>query len=94
MSIAVVDLLARGRAAAPEVPPLDAVMGEDWAEVEFDPAGRARLVRSGLAATHRQGITRDGGGGQPGRKPQAVVNMIRKSGAASRLTASRQHLGA
>ncbi|MBM9595064.1 relaxase/mobilization nuclease domain-containing protein [Roseitranquillus sediminis] len=81
MTVAVVDLLARGRAAAPYVSPLDAVMGEDWAEVEFDRAGRARLVRSGLAAAHRQDIARYGGGGQPGRKPQAVIKMIRKGGA-------------
>ena len=88
MSLQVLDLLRQGRAAGPNVSALDAVMGEDWAIVEFDEARKARLSRAGLRAAHRRDVARSGGGGggggggaKPGAKPQAVVKMIRKGGA-------------
>ena len=80
-SFAVTDLLERGRAAKPEVSALDAVMGRDWAVVEAGRAGRAPVVRSGIAAAHRRDVARHPGGGMPGGRPQAVVKMIRQGGA-------------
>ena len=83
-SYEVTDLLARARArvAGPRVSALDAVMGEDWAIVEAGRAGRAPVVRAGIAAAHRRDVARHGGGGgRPGGKPQAVVKMIRQGGA-------------
>jgi type IV secretion system T-DNA border endonuclease VirD2 len=57
-------------------------MGEDWAIVE---AGRPRRGRSpglGLRAAHAADVKRGLAGGiLPGRKPQAVVKMVRKGGA-------------
>ena len=84
-SYEVTDLLARARVAGPRVSALDAVMGEDWAIVEAGRAGRAPVVRAGIAAAHRRDVARHGGGGggggRPGGKPQAVVKMIRQGGA-------------
>ena len=80
-SFAMTDLLARGRGARPAVPALDAVMGEDWAIVEAGRAGRAPVVRAGIAVAHRRDVARHPGGGLPGRKPQAVVKMVRRGGA-------------
>ena len=77
MTMPVVDLLARGRAAPPEVSALDAVMGEDWAEIGL---GHPRRARPGLAAAHRDDVARYRGMGAPGGWPQAVVKMIRKGG--------------
>ena len=45
MSDPVAGLLERGRAAKPHVSALDAVMGEDWAIVDFDGARKARDIR-------------------------------------------------
>lgn len=82
MSYAVVDLLARGRAVGPQVSALDAVMGEDWAIVEAGRPRKARQVRLGLRAGHAYDVKRGLAGGLlPGRKPQAVVKMVRKGGA-------------
>ncbi|WP_299842639.1 relaxase/mobilization nuclease domain-containing protein [uncultured Jannaschia sp.] len=82
-SYEVTDLLARARVAGPRMSALDAVMGEDWAIVEAGRAGRAPVVRAGIAAAHRRDVARHGGGGggMPGGKPQAVVKMIRQGGA-------------
>ena len=83
-SYVVTDLLAQARVAGPRVSALDAVMGEDWAIVEAGRAGRAPVVRAGIAAAHRRDVARHGGGGgggMPGGKPQAVVKMIRQGGA-------------
>lgn len=80
-SFAMQDLLQQGRAAKPTVSALDAVMGKDWAVVEAGRAGRAPVVRSGIAAAHRRDVARPSGGGMPGRRSQAVVKMIRQGGA-------------
>lgn len=80
-SFALADLLEQGRAAKPAVSALDAVMGKDWAVVEAGRAGRAPVVRAGIAAAHRRDVARHPGGGMPGRRPQAVVKMIRQGGA-------------
>jgi type IV secretion system T-DNA border endonuclease VirD2 len=85
MSDPVAGLLERGRAAKPHVSALDAVMGEDWAIVDFDGARKARdirLSRPGLGPAHARDLKRGLAGGPfPGRRPQAVVKMIRKGGA-------------
>ena len=85
MSGQVAGLLERGRAARPHVSALDAVMGEDWAVVDFDGARKARdmrLFRPGLGPAHARDLKRGLAGGRfPGRRPQAVVKMIRKGGA-------------
>ena len=82
MSYQVACYLKKGRAAGPEVPPLDAVMGEDWAILEPGRARRGHTSRLGLRAAHRADVDRGLSGGMlPGRKPQAVVKMIRKGGA-------------
>ena len=85
MSVAVTTLLARARGAKPEVSPLDAVMGEDWAIVE---AGRPRRIRAertklALGAAFREEVARFKGSGLPARKPQTVVKLIRKGGTSS-----------
>ena len=90
MSFRVVDLLERARTAPARVSALDAVMGEDWAIVTAGRARRHREVEAGLAlkAAHRRNVDRmrvtkegaGGGGLLPGRKPQAVVKMIRDGG--------------
>ena len=80
-SFAMTDLLERGRAAKPPVSALDAVMGKDWAIVEAGRAGRAPVVRAGIAVAHRRDVARHSGGGSPGGRPQAVVKMIRQGGA-------------
>ncbi len=80
----VLDLLKRARTAPNNVSALDAVMGKDWAIVEAGRARRHREVETGLAlkAAHKRNISRMSGGGVlPGRKPQAVIKMIRKGGA-------------
>ena len=84
----VLALLERGRNAPETVSALEAVMGEDWAVVDFDQARKARLVRSGLVEKHRQDVSRKsvssvGGAGAylPGYRPQAVVKMVRGGGA-------------
>ena len=83
MSYDVASFLKWGRAAGPKVSALDAVMGEDWAILDPGRARRAREPRLGLRAAHRANVERIGGGGGalPGRKPQAVVKMVRKGGA-------------
>lgn len=84
----VLTLLERGRAASETISALDAVMGEDWAVVDFDQARKAQLIRMGLAEKHRQDVSRTSsssiGGSHsylPGYRPQAVVKMVRKGGA-------------
>ena len=82
MSYDVTRFLKRGRAAGPEVSALDAVMGEDWAVVAPGRARRGRTPWLGLRAAHRVDVKRGLTGEMlPGRKPQAVVKMIRKGGA-------------
>ncbi len=81
MSYQVVDLLRAGRSAPKDVSALDAVMGENWAIVEAGRARRHRDVGLGLKLAHRRNLERMGGGGLPGRKPQAVIKMVRKGGA-------------
>ena len=85
MSYDVISFLKRGRAAGSKVSALDAVMGEDWAILDPGRARRAREPRLGLRAAHRANVERIGGGGGalPGRKPQAVVKMVRQGGAAN-----------
>ena len=80
----VVDLLRQGKAAPWYVSALDAVMGRDWALVDAGRPRRHRPVDAGLDLTtaHRRNLDRIGQGGLPGRKPQAVVKMIRNGGAA------------
>ncbi len=83
-SFVVTDLLERGRRAKPGLSALDAVMGEDWALVDFDRAGRPPVSRAGIAAAHARDVARFPGGGpgfSAGRDPQAVVKMIRTGGA-------------
>ena len=81
MSYEVATFLKRGRGAGPEVSALDAVMGEDWAIIEPGRARRAQGARFGLRAAHRVDVERGLAGGMlPGRKPQAVVKMIRNGG--------------
>ena len=84
----VLALLERGRNAPETVSALDAVMGEDWAVVDFDQARKARLIHGGLAEKHRQDVSRKSAsslGGTssylPGYRPQAVVKMVRGGGA-------------
>ncbi len=80
----VASLLARGRKAKPHVSALDAVMGKDWGIIFPGRARKVREARSGLRIAHQQDVTRyGGGGGAPGRKPQAVVKMIRNGGASN-----------
>ena len=78
-------LLRRGRAAPAHVSPVDAVMGEDWAEVDFAHGAR-RPTRAALLAAHRQDI-RPGGAPMPpalpGRRAQIVVKMVRTGGASN-----------
>lgn len=80
-------LLERGRKAPPTVSALDAVMGEDWAIVEMGRARKAQPIRTGMRQKHRQDVSRKsaGSGGTsaylPGRRPQAVVKMVRGGGA-------------
>ncbi len=82
MSNPVERYLERARAAAPHVSALDAVMGEDWAIVDVGRARRGQDPWPGLRAAHRADVARGFSGGMlPGRKPQAVVKMIRKGGA-------------
>ena len=79
----VVDLLRQGRAAPRHFSALDAVMGKDWAIVEPGRPRRVRESNGGLAlrAAHKRNVNRMGGGsGLPGRKPQAVVKMVRNGG--------------
>ena len=81
MTYEVATFLKRGRGAGPEVSALDAVMGEDWAIIEPGRARRAQGARFGLRAAHRVDVERGLAGGMlPGRKPQAVVKMIRNGG--------------
>ena len=79
----VAELLRRGRAAPAHVSPVDAVMGENWAEVDFAHGAR-RPPRAALTAAHRQDI-RPGGAPMPpvvpGRREQIVVKMVRTGGA-------------
>lgn len=81
----VAELLRRGRAEPAHVSPIDAVMGEDWAEVDFAHGAR-RPTRAALAAAHRQDI-RPGGAPMPpvlpGRREQIVVKMVRTGGASN-----------
>ena len=83
----VLALLERGRKAPPTVSALDAVMGEDWAIVELGRARKARPIRTGMRQKHRQDVSRKSArsGGTsaylPGRRPQAVVKMVRGGGA-------------
>ncbi|WP_299821206.1 relaxase/mobilization nuclease domain-containing protein [uncultured Jannaschia sp.] len=84
----VFDLLKRGRSAPNNISALDAVMGKDWAIVQAGRARRHHEVETGLAlkAAHKRNVERmngggGGGGGLPGRKPQAVIKMVRKGGA-------------
>ncbi len=82
MSYQVVTFLERARGADPNVSALDAVMGEDWAIVEATRARRGRAPRAGLKSAHALDVKRGPAGGVlPGRKPQAVVKMVRKGGA-------------
>ncbi|SDX93683.1 type IV secretion system T-DNA border endonuclease VirD2 [Albimonas donghaensis] len=81
----VAEMLRRGRAAPAHVSPVDAVMGEDWAEVDFSHGAR-RPTRAALMAAHRQDI-RPGGAPMPpalpGRREQIVVKMVRTGGASN-----------
>ncbi|MAS43323.1 MAG: hypothetical protein CML46_13705 [Rhodobacteraceae bacterium] len=81
----VAEMLRRGRAAPAHVSPIDAVMGEDWAEVDFAHGAR-RPPRAALTAAHRQDI-RPGGAPMPpvvpGRREQIVVKMVRTGGASN-----------
>lgn len=81
----VAELLRRGRAAPAHVSPVDAVMGENWAEVDFAHGAR-RPPRAALTAAHRQDI-RPGGAPMPpvvpGRREQIVVKMVRTGGASN-----------
>ncbi len=80
----VASLLARGRKAGPQVSALDAVMGKDWGILSAGRARKAQEARLGLRIAHRQDVARySGNGGAPGRKPQAVVKMIRNGGASN-----------
>jgi type IV secretion system T-DNA border endonuclease VirD2 len=83
----VVALLRRGGGAAPEVDPLEAVMGEDFAVLEPERVARTRSLK----LLHDRNLERErarlGRGRTPssleivGRKPQAVVKLIGKGGA-------------
>ena len=82
MSYQVARFLKRGRAAGPEVSALDAVMGADWAVIEPGRARRGRAPRLALRNAFQADVARGLAGGMlPGRRPQAVVKMIRKGGA-------------
>ena len=83
MSYEVARYLERGRAAKPGVSALDAVMGKDWAIIDSGRARRGRMPRTGLRAAHKRDVARGLSGGviSPGRRPQAVVKMVRKGGA-------------
>lgn len=84
MSYQVARYLKRGRAAGPEVSALDAVMGEDWAVLEPGRARRGHTPRLGLRNAHRADVQRGLSGGMlPGRKPQAMVKLVRGGGASN-----------
>ncbi|WP_083591602.1 relaxase/mobilization nuclease domain-containing protein [Aurantimonas sp. 22II-16-19i] len=83
MSARVVDLLANGRAAPAYVSAVDAVMGEDWGEVDFKGKARAQM-RQSIAAAHEVDIAPGGAPMSPtvpGSNAQAVVKMVRSGGA-------------
>lgn len=82
MSYRVTSLLERARSRPATFSALDAVMGEDWAIVDAGRARRGRTPGMGLRAIHAADVRRGLAGGMvPGRKPQAVVKMVRKGGA-------------
>ena len=82
MSYRVATFLKRGRAAPRVFSALDAVMGEDWAIVDPGRPRRGGTPGMGLRAIHKADVKRGlSGGAVPGRKPQAVVKMVRKGGA-------------
>lgn len=99
MNNLVLDMLARGRAAPLHVSPVDAIMGDDWAIVDFGGSGPARqLMRQSLMEAHRHDIAPSGSpmpSTVPGYSAQAVVKMVRTGGArnAAGLKAQMDYLG-
>ncbi|TNE64475.1 MAG: hypothetical protein EP336_15430 [Rhodobacteraceae bacterium] len=85
MSSPVLDMLARGRAAPLHISPLDAIMGDDWAIVDFGEGGPTRQqIRRSLMEAHRRDIAPSGTpmpSTVPGYSAQAVVKMVRTGGA-------------
>ncbi|WMS45231.1 relaxase/mobilization nuclease domain-containing protein (plasmid) [Acuticoccus sp. MNP-M23] len=85
MSQRVLKLLANGRRAPSTVSPVDAVMGEDWGEVDFKGGGAVRqMMRQSLMAAHQNDIAPGGSPMAPtvpGYNAQAVVKMVRGGGA-------------
>lgn len=98
MSFHVPDLLANARKAPRHFSALDAVMGEDWAEVKLGRGGRMLQMQMAMKAAHDKDITPGGAAYSPqmlpAMNPQSVVKMVRGGGAATArgLTAQMDYL--
>ena len=83
MRQSVLELLAKGRGAPAYVSAVDAVMGEDWGQIDLGRGGRAAM-RQSIAAAHQEDIAPGGAPMPPcvpGHSAQAVVKMVRTGGA-------------
>lgn len=87
MSIHVPDLLANARKAPRFLSALDAVMGEDWAEVKLGRGGRMLQMQVALKAAHERDVAPGGAAYSsqilPGINPQSMVKMVRGGGAST-----------
>lgn len=77
-------LLARGRRAGPDVDPLAAIMGEDWAELKLGHPQRCLQI-DGLLRQEMRRTARDPmlGSRVVRREPQAMVKLVAGGGATS-----------
>ncbi|OWJ75045.1 relaxase/mobilization nuclease domain-containing protein [Haematobacter genomosp. 1] len=87
MSIHVPDLLANARKAPRFYSALDAVMGEDWAEVKLGRGGRMLQMQVALKAAHDRDVSPGGAAYSsqplPAINPQSVVKMVKGGGAST-----------
>jgi len=87
VSIHVPDLLANARKAPRFLSALDAVMGEDWAEVKLGRGGRMLQMQVALKAAHERDVAPGGAAYSsqilPGINPQSMVKMVRGGGAST-----------
>ena len=89
---AVADLVRRGAKAPGHLSPLDAVMGEDWAQLKLGkPSGRNLMaVQSLLARDGRRRQARVISPAVARGAPEAVVKLIRRGGVSDRAGLVRQ----